>query len=136
MSYIPSHVTVPDSSPWIKYEGNWGDSDLATELYTNGTFHFTSDGTATATITFNGTGFQLIGAKRRNHGRYQVTLDGTLAGSFSGTTPDDPGDFNFTLYAARGLQMKQHTVILANADPGKFLDLDYAMIELGDGNPK
>jgi hypothetical protein len=32
--------------------------------------------------------------------------------------------------------MKQHTVVLANADPGKFLDLDYAMIELGDGNPK
>lgn len=34
---------VPDSSPIIKYSplGAWGDSDAATDKYTNGTFHFT-----------------------------------------------------------------------------------------------
>jgi hypothetical protein len=60
---------VPDSAPWITYTGAWGDSDLATQDYNNGTFHFTDQPGATASFPFNGTGVWLYGAWRGNHVR-------------------------------------------------------------------
>jgi hypothetical protein len=59
--------TVPDSSPWISYEGAWYDSDAFTQYYSNGTFHFTDSADASASVQFNGTGITLYGAKRQNH---------------------------------------------------------------------
>ena len=47
--------------------GKWGDSDAATQFYTNGTFHFTSQPGASASIEFNGTAVYLYGAQRQNH---------------------------------------------------------------------
>lgn len=64
-----TQAAVPDSSPWISYVGKWGDSDAATQFYTNGTFHFTQEPGAYATFAFNGTAVYLYGAHRQNHVR-------------------------------------------------------------------
>lgn len=58
------NFTIPDSSPWISYQtqGAWGDSDSATQDYTNGTFHFTQVKGASASFSFNGSAVYLYGA--------------------------------------------------------------------------
>jgi hypothetical protein len=128
-----NHSIVPDSSPWVIYEGSWGDSDVGTISYNNGTFHFTRDIRAKATITFNGTGIELFGAKRHNHGMYKVIFNGT---SFPAVNGSSAPVYGSSLYAVAGLPLGQHTVTLANAEADKFVDLDYAQIEIGDGDSR
>ena len=44
----------------------------------NGTFTFTRTCGASATFTFNGTALWIFGAKRKSHGLYNITLDGSV----------------------------------------------------------
>jgi hypothetical protein len=106
---------------------------MGAENYANGTFHFTDRRDATATITFNGTGIQLFGAKRGNHGNFSVVLDNMPAKTFDGNVPKGLGEFQVPLYTAHDLPMGEHMVVLRNDENGKFLDLDLAQIQIGDG---
>lgn len=65
---------------------------------------------------------QIFGAKRDNHGAYQVTLDGTDQGPFEGSL--NPAQFQTALFSASSLQPGPHTITLTNQE-AKFLDLDY-----------
>jgi hypothetical protein len=111
----------------------WGDSDAATASYTNGTFHFTFTSNAAASITFNGTGASLYGAKRGNHGPYIVDLDGTPT-TLDGHASSDL--FNQTLFSSSGLTSGTHNINLTNSVAGSYTDLDWAVLEVGDGNLK
>jgi hypothetical protein len=51
----------------------------------------------------------------------------------NGSTTDDPGDFNFTLFDGSNLALQERTIQLGNPVAGKFLDLDFAVLEVGDG---
>jgi hypothetical protein len=124
---------VPDTSPWITYTGGWTDVDT-TRIgnYTNNNAHATINRGAKASIVFNGTSVQLFGATKSDHGKYSVSLDGVPAGSFDGRRTTDM--FQQPLYSALTLPMGLHTVILTSEEQGPSLDLDYALIEIGDGN--
>jgi hypothetical protein len=80
---------------------------------------------AKASFTFNGTSVQIFGAKRANHGGYQITLDGATNPPENGTA--SPNIFQTSLFSADSLEQKLHTVTLTNAGtPGHvFTDIDF-----------
>jgi hypothetical protein len=123
---------VPDSSPWITYQGAWKDSGLSTSHYADNSIHFTNSRDAKAFITFNGTGVQIFGSKTDDHGRYSVSLDGATAASFDGKGVGE--SFQTSLYSARNLPIGQHTVTITNLEEGRYLDIDYVSMDIGDGN--
>jgi hypothetical protein len=89
------------------------------------------DSGASATFSFNGTGIWLFGAKRGNHGLYNITLDGSTT-TLSGFAAD-PGIFQTPLFGQSHLKNTLHTITLTNAgaNPNRyldFLDLDYVCV--------
>jgi len=122
-------TTIEDNSPLITYTSQWiaGSSanDSLLDQYSASAFTLTFTSGATATFTFNGTGITLFGAKRGNHGTYQVTIDSVKYQSQNGSVPD-PGDFQVALFQATGLTQGQHDCTLQYTDvTGRFLDLDF-----------
>jgi len=91
----------------------------------NGTFTLTTDYGASATLTFNGTTVWIYGAKRGNHGPYNVTLDGKV---FTDDGFYDGQVFQQLLFSAVELDgTKPHTVSITNSftDAEKpYLDID------------
>lgn len=90
-----------------------------------GTFTLTTTYGASATLTFNGTGIWIYGAKRENHGPYNTTLDGktyTDDGYYKGQL------FQQTLFSAVELDgTKPHTVSITNSltdTERPYLDID------------
>jgi hypothetical protein len=70
----------------------------------------------------------ICGAKRSNHGPYQIHLDG-LASSFDGFSAE--AILQQPLYTSPVLEQGQHTVTLINYsdDPNRpFLDLDFVRL--------
>lgn len=126
---MPSFVTtIEDFSPVIVYSPDWGQgssqSDPLASSYSSSSFFATNTNGGTASFTFNGTGVELFGAKRSNHGLYQVTLDGKTFPAASGESTN--ATFQQTLFSQTGLTQGLHTVILENdGASGQFVDLDY-----------
>ena len=91
----------------------------------NGTFTLTTVHSASASLTFNGTTVWIYGAKRGNHGPYNVTLDGKV---FTDDGFHDGQLFQQVLFSAVELDgTKPHTVSITNSltDTGKpYLDID------------
>lgn len=91
----------------------------------NGTFTLTTDYGASATLTFNGTTIWVYGAKRGNHGPYNVTLDGKV---FTDDGFYDGQAFQQLLFSAVELDAtKPHTVSITNSftdSDRPFLDID------------
>ena len=91
----------------------------------NGTFTLTTTYGASASFTFNGPAVWIFGAKRSNHGPYNITLDGQVYeddGFYDGQA------FQQVLFSAVGLDnAKTHTVEIINSytDSTKpYLDID------------
>jgi hypothetical protein len=55
-------MLVPDSSPWINYQGTWVDESDGNQTagYVNSSYHYTQAADAAAIITFNGTGMYCV----------------------------------------------------------------------------
>ena len=124
---IFAHAAVDDTSPLISYapEGSWthpSGSDV--QAYINQTCSVTSLEGATASFTFNGTGFWLYGAKKPEYGVYVVMLDDEVI-SYSNASASQE-DFNQLLGGQSGLQDGQHHVTLM---AGGLMDLDAVTIE-------
>lgn len=121
---MPSFLAVfEDSAPFFTYSGTWSagsSSDTSADLYSESSFFVTQSMGASLSFVFYGTEVSILGAKRGNHGLYQVSLDGVNSPAVSGSaTPDE---FKATLYNAKtgkGL----HNVTLVNRE-AKFLDVD------------
>lgn len=86
---------------------------------------------ASASLTFNGTAVWIYGAKRGNHGLYNITLDGHTYrdnGFYDGQV------FQQVLFSALGLDgTKSHTVSIVNAltdSTRPFLDVDSVSVVL------
>ncbi|KAF5393204.1 hypothetical protein D9757_000534 [Collybiopsis confluens] len=130
---MPSFTyTIEDFSPAIIYSPDWGQgsstSDNQASKYSASSFFATSVSSGTASFTFNGTGVQLSGAKRGNHGLYQVTIDGTKFPAASGQSAD-PGIFQTSLFSKTDLSQGLHTVVLENqGGSGQFVDLDFITV--------
>jgi hypothetical protein len=72
---------------------------------------------------FYGTSVTLYGAKRLNHGAYQVSVDSVVYPAVNGSVPD-PGTFQTPLFSATDLANGYHTVRMANLE-SRYLDLDF-----------
>lgn len=92
--------------------------------YNHGTFTLTTQFGASASITFNGTGVWIYGAKRGNHAPYNTTLDGRTVFNDGYSSVDM---FQQVLFAGDGLDPGTHTVSIADSvvDAEKpYLDID------------
>ncbi|TFK17074.1 hypothetical protein FA15DRAFT_605781 [Coprinopsis marcescibilis] len=131
---MPSYTAVfEDTSPFFIYDGQWRagtsrDDDFA-DQYSESSFTLTERTGSTFSFTFYGTGVGIYGARRGNHGFYQVTVDGSTVLSQSGRA--DPFEFNATLYSAT-LTKGFHRVQLRNTD-NSFRDIDYVSWEASVG---
>ncbi|GAW00534.1 hypothetical protein LENED_002061 [Lentinula edodes] len=127
---MPSLIsTIEDFSPVIIYSPDWkqgsSQSDNLASSYTSSSFFATSTSGGTASFTFNGTGIELFGSKRGNHGLYQVSIDRTTFPAASGEATD-PGIFQASLFSKTDLEQGLHTVVLENqGSAGQFVDLDF-----------
>ncbi|KAJ8518717.1 hypothetical protein ONZ45_g4245 [Pleurotus djamor] len=125
------NYTIDDRSPLIQYNppGAWRLGSrtldpLGMRYDNNGTFTLTTDQGASATFTFNGTAIWILGAKRSNHGPYDVNLDNAIHRE-DGFSRDE--QFQFPLFAAEGLVNGLHTVTIINRPVNEsfpFLDID------------
>ncbi|KAF9071661.1 hypothetical protein BDP27DRAFT_1218709 [Rhodocollybia butyracea] len=121
-------TTIEDFSPAISYSSDWAQgssqSDVLTSSYSASSFFASNVTGGTASFTFNGTGVQLFGSKRQNHGPYQVTLDGQTFPVSSGQSNDPI--FQTLLFSNTGLPQGEHTVMLQNqGTSAQFVDLDF-----------
>lgn len=130
------NVTAEDSSPLITWgpPGAWNDSpdgDFASQSYSAQSWHKTSSQGAYATISFEGTGIWLYGAKRPDYGQYNFAVDGqSIQGSAKSETPA----FQQLLGGKSGLPMGLHTVTLTNTGSGSSIDLDSFVFETQIGS--
>ncbi|KAG9217741.1 hypothetical protein CCMSSC00406_0003570 [Pleurotus cornucopiae] len=125
--------TIDDRSPLIRYApaGTWslgsktGDP-LASRYSNNGTFTLCTTAGSSATFTFNGTGIWIHGARRSNHGPYEVNLDNDVK-RFDGFQAVE--DFATPLFSADNLFDGLHTVSITNrrdtSNARPFLDIDF-----------
>ena len=78
---------------------------------------------ADVSFYFYGTGVQLFGAKRANHGQFQVSIDSKVYTPVNGSAPD-PGTFQTSLFSTVALKNGYHTVRVTNLE-SNYLDLDF-----------
>jgi hypothetical protein len=129
------NTTVEDFSPIITYSSGWSagsSSDNLADLYSDSSFTLTSSNGNTATFSFNGTGFTIFGAKRSNHGFYQITVDGDAFPAEDGASPS-PGEFQVPLFTSPPLNQSLHVVTLTNQG-NTFVDIDFITFQSSVGN--
>ncbi|KII92353.1 hypothetical protein PLICRDRAFT_37120 [Plicaturopsis crispa FD-325 SS-3] len=127
------NTTIDDISPFINYApaAAWRPGTLASDpsalQYSNGgTFTLTQTYGATASFSFNGTAVWVFGAKRFNHGPYNVTLDSETMITLNGHA--SPDVFQTPLFASGTMKQGLHHVTIANAftdNAANFIDIDY-----------
>ncbi|KAF8687878.1 hypothetical protein RHS03_09884, partial [Rhizoctonia solani] len=149
------NLTLDDYSPFIQYDSSWVDANITTDdrmNYQNSTFRHTNvyDAKASlitdsssccsaelfligflkqATITFRGSGLYIYGAKRTDHGLYQIAVNNEppMAGNgYSGGS----NIYQTLLFGRSNLRNQPNTVALQNIpDSGRsWLDIDYVVI--------
>jgi len=132
---MPSIITtIEDFSPVILYTSDWragtSESDGSADQYSASSFTLTQTQGGVASFTFNGTGVNIFGSKRANHGFYQIAMDGAGLSPVSGqATPDQ---FQVSLFNTSALPMGQHTVTLTNQG-SSFVDIDFITWETAIG---
>lgn len=132
---MPSfQAIVEDTAPFLVYSANWraGTSadDSSADKYTQSSFTVTQAANATMSFTFFGTYVGIYGAKRGNHGPYQVQVDNQQYPIGNGVATPDA--FNQTLFSTN-LQNGLHTVTLTN-NANTYLDVDYVSWQTSVGN--
>uniref|UniRef100_A0A0W0GC14 hydroxyethylthiazole kinase n=1 Tax=Moniliophthora roreri TaxID=221103 RepID=A0A0W0GC14_MONRR len=126
---MPSFATtIEDFSPLLVYSADWvqgsSQSDNLVSSYSASSFFATNVTGGKASFTFNGTGIEIFGSKRNNHGGYVVQIDGTSVSTQSGQS--SANQFKTSLFSQRNLENKQHTVTITNQGTNlQFLDIDF-----------
>ena len=91
--------------------------------YSQRSFTVTDQPGETVSFSFNGTGVEVFGAKRGNHGLYRVTVDGRLQPTGNGHA-NDPGEFQTPLFSLKDLNQGFHQLIMTNQE-SLYLDIDF-----------
>jgi hypothetical protein len=79
---------------------------------------------------FFGTSIGVFGAKRSNHGDYDVQIDGTSYPTFNGQSPTS--EFNQSLFSSN-MDLGLHNLTIIN-EGSTFFDIDYVTFETNIGN--
>ncbi|KAF9038277.1 hypothetical protein BDZ89DRAFT_945829 [Hymenopellis radicata] len=127
-------ISIEDYSPLISYSPvpPWrpgkSDGDSLFDKYSDNSFTLSDTNGSTALFSFNGTSVRIYGAKRGNHGDYQVTVDGKDYPPMSGTANESTFESTEVLFTAT-LDPGLHNVSVVNlgsADPKlQFFDIDF-----------
>lgn len=96
----------------LSYSAGWTNPSGLGPSYDFGDSHVSATAGSTATYTFSGTGFQIVGSRAANHGYGEVTVDGTPTGMFDGYAATDTGG-NQVLWQMLGLAAGTHTVVIS-----------------------
>jgi len=114
-------------SPERRSERSAGANDfwhvLAHSRYSQSSYMVTNVTKAQAVFSFYGTGVQIFGSKRRNHGYYQITIDTVVYPPANGVSPDTDS-FQTPLFTTVALANAYHNVKMQNLGTGN-LDLDF-----------
>ncbi|EDR11964.1 uncharacterized protein LACBIDRAFT_313970 [Laccaria bicolor S238N-H82] len=131
---MPSfQAIIEDTSPFLIYSTNWSSgtsADSSADKYSQSSFTLTQSANTTMSFTFFGTSVGIYGAKRGNHGPYQVQVDNQQFPAGNGVA--SPDAFNQTLFST-SLQKGVHTVTLTNG-ANTYLDVDYISWQTSVGN--
>lgn len=109
--------SVDDRDSRMEYSDGWLTWDES--KHRNGTITYSQNAGATAALRFKGTGFDFIGSSAEHIGNFKVTLDGEVIAE--NVKSGDKG-YNAVLYSRRGLEDKEHNVIIEGL--GDRIDLD------------
>ena len=118
---------VDDTSPLISYAPTdaWAHtSGTDAQAYLNQTYSSTTLEGATASFTFNGTGFWIYGAKKPSYGASVLLVDTQVVSYDNCSAPED--QFNQLLAGTSGLQDGQHVVTFM---AGGEMDIDAVKVE-------
>ncbi|KAK0476653.1 hypothetical protein IW261DRAFT_1489438 [Armillaria novae-zelandiae] len=135
---MPSFTAmIQDYSPLISYDSHWfsgSSNDNRLDRYSDNSMMVTNVTGASATFRFNGTSVNVYGAKRSNHGSYQVTLDGRTSPAETGF--NDTGIYQTLLFSSITLEQSFHELIVTNegADDRPFLDIDFITWQISIGS--
>ncbi|KAH7910421.1 hypothetical protein BJ138DRAFT_108847 [Hygrophoropsis aurantiaca] len=132
------NTTVANFSPLLLYvpQALWSEalpqdpllSDYATQSY-----HATSasQGQASVSFSWSGTGVWLYGGYRPTLGAYKVVVDGKVC-QYPGFQNGSTSQANYLLHGSRNLTAGTHSIELTNIsedDEQNILDLDYLVFE-------
>ncbi|KAJ3512630.1 hypothetical protein NLJ89_g3410 [Agrocybe chaxingu] len=125
---MPLFMTiVEDTSPVLLYSGSWrsgsSSGDDQADRYTKSSSTITDVAGSSMSFRFYGTSVTIVGAKRFNHGNYQVQVDGQSFPTSSGLS--SAALFNQTLFTT-STTLGFHEATITNLD-NKFLDIDYVV---------
>ncbi|PPQ65434.1 hypothetical protein CVT26_000086 [Gymnopilus dilepis] len=131
---MPSFLTIiKDTSPLLLFSANWlagvSENDGSLDQYTQSSFTATQAQDSSVSFNFYGSFIGVYGAKRNNHGNYEVTLDGNVSPTLNGNS--SPAEFNQTLFS-QGLSLGFHNMTVTNK-ANSFLDIDYIAFETSVG---
>ncbi len=113
-----------DTNPAWTYTGSW--TAVTTTGPYNGTDHYSSDLTATASLTFNGSSFSFVYLTYSNRGSIEVWIDGVKVDTINANSAALVWQ---TTYTRSGLSAGAHTVVFKHGGPGgTFIDIDAIQI--------
>ncbi|KAI5990835.1 hypothetical protein F5J12DRAFT_897632 [Pisolithus orientalis] len=118
---------IDDKSPLILYDSTWTPGNSAGDAYEDqyylGTFTTNSVTNGAVSLSFNGTGVWIYGAKRSNYNTYTVQLDSATYGPYDGYYPTQ--EFLQVLFNQTGLTQGMHNLTLTNTGTnGTYVDID------------
>ncbi|KAJ1304109.1 hypothetical protein OPQ81_008511 [Rhizoctonia solani] len=128
---MPLHnVTIDDASALIGYYNPngipWKDSpanDSALDEYWDHTYHSSNQSGAWSTFRFQGTAVYLFAATRIMHGKYNILIDDQQAYQGDGYT--QTSIFKQLVFNATSLSPGWHNLTFVNAEPGRYIEVDY-----------
>ncbi|WWC94967.1 hypothetical protein V866_001819 [Kwoniella sp. B9012] len=134
----PSHTTIDDCDVNWQYMGDtWGTNHTDDPLvgdYHHGTFTSTTIHRASVRLCWTGTNAEILGAKRKNHALYTVTVDNGEIEWLNGYS--EKAQIQATLYKTSGLEWGNHQITLSSmpktnmtAKDHIWFDIDYAEID-------
>ena len=109
---------IDDQDSRIAYQGNWGNWDKDSDNYA-GTIKYLNEptGSDTATLTFAGTGIEVITCKNRDRGTFEISIDGTVVetvDTYAASTTRQQ-----TVFSKDDLEPGVHTIVVrATAQKG------------------
>ncbi|KAG8908405.1 hypothetical protein FRB99_006610 [Tulasnella sp. 403] len=134
---VPDQTTKPvdDSDPSILYTpvAEWGNNTCTnTDDYLSSTCHITSSNVGTIQYAFQGDAITVTGGIGPRYGSYNVLVDGTSQGQFSGKWVNNhPRQL---LFIASGLGSGNHTLTVQNKPEDAGDTLDLYQIQVFGGN--
>ncbi len=99
---------IDDRDSRILYNGNWGDWDETVNH--DGTIKYIEDpvGTETATLTFVGTGIEVISCRNFDRGKFEISIDGKVIDEVDTYSPSTKR--KATIFSKDDLKYGKHTI--------------------------